>query len=152
MHIKSRFRSRSEHTLDSKGRLSFPSRFKDVLCQYESEVLMVTAWGKHLRIFPESEWEILETKLLTQGKEHKGMASFVRLIVSGVTECTLDKQGRILLPLTLRNEVNLRKEVVLTGMLDWVEIWDKDGWIAEHQSTQANFENFEENLSKLGIF
>lgn len=152
MHIKSRFRSRSEHTLDSKGRLSFPSRFRDVLRQYESELLMVTAWGKHLRAFPESEWELLETKLLTQGKEQPGLASFVRLIVSGVTECSLDKQGRILLPLTLRNEVNLRKEVVLTGMLDWVEIWDKDGWIAEHQSTQANFENFEEKLSKLGIF
>lgn len=152
MQIKSRFRSRSEHTLDSKGRLSFPSRFKEVLRQFESEVLMVTAWDKHLRVYPVTEWELLETKLITQGKEQPGMAKFVRLIVSGVTECSLDKQGRILLPLSLRNEVNLRKEVVLTGMLDWVEVWDKESWIAEHQSTQANFENFEEQLSKLGIF
>ena len=139
MTIKSRFRSRSEHSLDTKGRLNFPSRFKDVLRQYDSEILMVTAWGKHLRAFPVSEWEILETKLLTQGKEQPGLASFVRLVVSGITECTLDKQGRILLPLSLRSEINLKKEIVLTGMLDWVEIWDKDAWIAEHQATQANF-------------
>lgn len=152
MQIKSRFRSRSEHALDAKGRLSFPSRFKDVLQQFESDVLMITAWDKHLRIYPVSEWELLETKLITQGKEQPGLAKFVRLIVSGVTECSLDKQGRLLLPSSLRNEVNLKKEVVLTGMLDWIEIWDKEGWIAEHQSTQANFEDFEEKLSKLGIF
>ena len=152
MQIKSRFRSRSEHTLDSKGRLSFPSRFKEVLHQFESDLLMVTTWGKHLRAFPVSEWEILETKLLTQGKEQPGLASFVRLVVSGITECSLDKQGRILLPLSLRNEANLKKDIVLTGMLDWVEIWDKEAWIAEHQATQANFENFEEKLAKLGIF
>lgn len=152
MQIQTRFRSRSEHTLDSKGRLSFPSRFRDVLRQFDSEILMVTTWGRHLRAFPVSEWELLENKLLSQGKEQPGMASFVRLIVSGVTECTLDKQGRLLLPQPLRSEINLRKEVVLTGMLDWVEIWDKDAWNAEHQATHANFENFEEKLSKLGIF
>ncbi len=152
MQIKSRFRSRSEHTLDSKGRLSFPSRFKDVLGRFDSELLMVTTWGKHLRAFPVSEWEVLETTLLTQGKEQPGLASFVRLVVSGITECSLDKQGRILLPLSLRNEANLKKDVVLTGMLDWVEIWDKEAWIAEHQATQANFEDFEEKLARLGIF
>ena len=152
MQIKSRFRSRSEHVMDAKGRLSFPSRFRDVLDQFESDTLMVTCWGKHLRAFPVSEWELLETKLLTEGKEQPGMASFVRLIVSGVTECNLDKQGRILLPASLRNEINMKKEVVLTGMLDWVEIWDKEAWIAEHQATQAKFEDFEEKLSNLGIF
>ncbi len=152
MQVKSRFRSRSEHTLDSKGRLSFPSRFRDVLRHFDSEILMVTTWGKHLRAFPVSEWEQLEEKLLTKGKEQEGMASFVRLIVSGVNECSLDKQGRLLLPQALRNEVNLQKEVVLTGMLDWVEIWGKDAWINEHEATQANFENFEDKLAKLGIF
>ena len=153
LDLKSKFRSRSEHSLDAKGRLSFPSRFKDVLRQYESDVLMATAWGKkHIRIYPVSEWEILETKLMTQGKEQPGMGKFVRLIVSGVTECALDKQGRILLSASLRNEVSLQKDVILTGMLDWVEVWDRDNWIAEHQTTQENFEDFEDKLSSLGIF
>ncbi len=150
--IKSRFRSRSEHNLDSKGRLNFPSRFKEVLRQYESDVLMVTAWGKHLRAFPVSEWEILEDKLLTQGKEQPGLVSFVRHVVSGITECALDKQGRILLPHSLRNEAHLKKEIVLTGMLDWVEVWSKDAWVAEHQAAKESFDDHEESLAKLGIF
>ncbi len=152
MQIKSRFRSRSEHSLDSKGRLSFPSRFRDVLRQFESDILMVTNWGKHLRVFPVSEWETLETNLLAKGKEQPDLAPFVRLVVSGVNECCLDKQGRLLLPQALRNEVNLNKDVVLTGMLDWVEIWDKDAWNIEHQTAQANFENYQSKLSNLGMF
>ena len=151
--IKSRFRSRSEHVLDDKGRLNFPSRFRDVLRQYESEILMVTSWGKkHLRAYPLSEWEILETKLLTEGKEQKGMASFVRYVVGGVTECSLDKQGRILLPQSLRVDANLRKDVVLTGMLDWIEIWDKEAWGKENETTGESFEAFDESLARLGIF
>jgi MraZ protein len=152
VHSKSRFRSRSDHTLDSKGRLIFPSRFRDVLQKFDSDILMITIWGKHLRAFPMAEWELLETKLIAQGKEKPELSNVVRLIVSSVTECTLDKQGRILLPPTLRSEINLRKDVVLMGMLDWVEIWDKDSWDVEHKEIQENPENFQEKLSQLGMF
>ncbi|MBU0944343.1 MAG: division/cell wall cluster transcriptional repressor MraZ [Proteobacteria bacterium] len=149
--IKSRFRSKSEHSLDSKGRLNFPSRFRDVLAQYGSETLMVTTWGKHLRAYPVSEWESIEDKLLDQGKEQPRLASFIRLVLSGVTECNLDKQGRILLSASLRSETRIGKDIVLTGMRDWVEIWDKEAWQAEVQATRDNFDSFDEGLSKLGI-
>ncbi len=149
--IKSRFRSKSEHSLDSKGRLNFPSRFREVLTQYGSETLMVTTWGKHLRAYPVSEWETIEDKLLDQGREQPRMASFIRLVLSGVTECNLDKQGRILLSSALRSETRIGKDVVLTGMRDWVEIWDKDSWLLEIQATRENFDSFDEGLSKLGI-
>ncbi len=149
--IKSRFRSKSEHSLDSKGRLNFPSRFREVLTQYGSGTLMVTTWGKHLRAYPVSEWETIEDKLLDQGREQPRMASFIRLVLSGVTECNLDKQGRILLSSALRSETRIGKDVVLTGMRDWVEIWDKDSWLLEIQATRENFDSFDEGLSKLGI-
>lgn len=149
--IKSRFRSKSEHSLDSKGRLNFPSRFREVLSQYGSEALMITTWGKHLRAYPVSEWEIIEDKLLDQGKEQPRLASFIRLVLSGVTECNLDKQGRILLSAPLRSETQIGKDVILTGMRDWVEIWDKEAWQAEVQATRENFDSFDEGLSKLGI-
>ena len=77
----SRFRGRSEHALDIKGRLNVPSRFRDVLAQYDSEELMVTSWGAHLRIFPVSQWELLENKLLTNGREQPGLTGFIRLVV-----------------------------------------------------------------------
>ena len=149
--IKSRFRSKSEHSLDSKGRLNFPSRFREVLKQYGSETLMVTSWGKHLRAYPVSEWEIIEDKLIDQGKEQPRMARFIRLVLSGVTECNLDKQGRILLSSALRAETRIGKDIVLTGMRDWVEIWDKDAWHLEVQATRDNFDSFDEGLAKLGI-
>lgn len=112
---------------------------------------MITNWGKHLRAYPVSEWEIVEDKLLNQGKQQPRFGSFVRLVISGVKECELDKQGRVLLPPSLRSEVNLEKEVVLTGMLDWVEIWSKDAWVAEHQATKDSFDDYAESLAELGI-
>ncbi|MEN8200193.1 MAG: division/cell wall cluster transcriptional repressor MraZ [Thermodesulfobacteriota bacterium] len=149
--IKSRFRSKSEHSLDAKGRLNFPSRFREVLAQYGSEALVVTSWKKHLRAFPVSEWETIEDKLLDQGKEQPGMARFIRLVLSGVTECHLDKQGRILLPAVLRSETRIGKDVILTGMRDWVEIWDKDSWLLEMQATREDIDSFDEGLARLGI-
>ena len=149
--IKSRFRTKSEHSLDSKGRLNFPSRFRDVLAQYGTQTLMVTTWKTHLRAYPVSEWEAIEDKLIDRGKEQPGLVSFIRLVLSSVTECNLDKQGRILLPSALRAETRTGKDVVLTGMRDWVEIWDKDAWSHEMQCTRENFDSFDEGLSKLGI-
>jgi len=149
--IKSRFRSRSEHALDPKGRLNLPSRFKEVLQHYGSAVLMVTSWGRYLRAYPVSEWQIIEDKLLSQGRVEPNLSGFIRHVVSGITECALDKQGRLLIPVSLRSEVGISKDVVLNGMLEFVEIWDKDAWLGEYSRTRQNFEQYSDSLAKLGI-
>ena len=146
---RARFRSKTEHILDAKGRLNFPSRFRDVLRGLGSDVLMVSPWNDHLRAYPLAEWEILESTLLEQGAE---LGDFVRYVVGGVTECSLDKQGRIRLPPDLRLDVNLEKDVVLTGMLDWVEIWNKEAWDQKHTSTKKSFGDHKAKLAELGIF
>ncbi|WP_457574197.1 division/cell wall cluster transcriptional repressor MraZ [Desulfolithobacter sp.] len=146
-----RFRSRSEHTLDAKGRLNIPSRFREVLREVYDETLIVTNWQKSLKAYPVPEWEILEEKLLTEGRMQPGFGDFVRYVISGVTECPLDKQGRILIPGSLRTEFGIGKEVVLNGMLDHFEIWDKTAWQNETRRTRENFQNFEQGLSSLGI-
>ena len=146
-----RFRSRSEHSLDTKGRLNIPSRYREVLRDVYTEAVIVTNWRKSLKAFPVAEWENLEEKLLNEGRIQPGMANFVRYVISGVTECPLDKQGRILLPPTLRNEFGIDKEVVLNGMLDHFEIWDKSAWQLETQQTREKFPDFEAGLSSLGI-
>ena len=146
-----RFRSRSEHTLDAKGRLNIPSRFREVLREVYTEAVVVTNWNKCLKAFPVAEWENLEEKLLNEGRMQPGMGDFVRYVISGVTECPLDKQGRILVPATLRNEFGIGKEVVLNGMLEHFEIWDKSAWQLETQRTREKFPDFEPGLSSLGI-
>lgn len=147
---QSRFRSRTFHVLDEKGRLNLPSRFREVLRQSGTDILMVAPWKTHLRAFRMAEWEALETKLLTQGGE-QGIAKFVRYAVGGVVECVVDKQGRIRIPPELRLDANLNKEVVLTGMIDWFEICDKDFAQTEIENTREDFEEYEAGLSRMGV-
>lgn len=147
---QSRFRSRTFHVLDEKGRLNLPSRFREVLRQSGSDVLMVAPWKTHLRAYRIAEWEALETKLLTQGGE-QGIADFVRYTVGGVVECAVDKQGRIRLPAELRDDANLTKDVALTGMMDWIEICDKTSSQAEIDNTRDNFKEHQAGLAKMGI-
>jgi MraZ protein len=111
---------------------------------------MVAPWKTHLRAYRMAEWEALETKLLTQGGEH-GIADFVRYAVGGVVECAVDKQGRIRLPPELRLDANLTKEVALTGMMDWIEICDKDTSQAEIDATRENFPEHRAGLARMGI-
>jgi MraZ protein len=150
---KSRFRSKYDHTIDEKGRLSFPSRFREVLRQYDSEVLIVIPWwDNHLRAYPLSEWEILEDKLKAEDREQPDdLAKIIRYFESESIECVLDKQGRILLPPTLRSELGLKKDVVLIGMIDRVEIWDRDTWNEERKAGREHFGEQQANIRKLGI-
>ncbi len=149
--IKSRFRESSEHTLDPKGRLNFPSRYKDILQQEGSNVLMVTTTDrKCLRVYTYSEWLSFEESLLTN-KGNPVVARFIRFVSSRTTKCSLDKQGRILLPASLRAEVGIEKDVVLNGMLEFAEIWAKDAWVVEDQEAKEEFPNFDEALSSMGI-
>lgn len=146
---ENRFRSRSEHNLDEKGRLNIPSRFRDVLRRNAPETLMITNWHNCLKAYPVQTWGIIENKLMKEAKNQAGMAPFVRYVISGLTECPLDKQGRILLPLSLRTGFAIKKEVVLNGMLDHFEIWDREAWETEAQRARDNFQNFD--LAALGI-
>jgi MraZ protein len=146
-----RFRSRSEHTLDPKGRLNIPTRFREVLRGAYTESLVVTNWQKSLKAYPVSEWKKVEDKLIDQAASLPGFGDFVRYVISGVVECPLDKQGRILLPGTMRTEFGIGSEVVLNGMLNHFEIWDKGAWVDETRRTRDKFKDFEQGLSSLGI-
>jgi MraZ protein len=137
--------------LDTKGRLNIPSRFREVLQELYDETLIVTNWQKSLKAFPVPVWQDIEEKLVGEGRNQPGLGDFVRYVISGVTECTIDKQGRILVPGSLRTEFGIGKDVVLNGMLDHFEIWALGAWQDETRRTRENFGNFEQSLSSLGI-
>ncbi len=149
---KYRFRSRSEHTLDDKGRLNIPARFREILKEkYESEFLIVTNWHNCLRVYPEDEWEEFEEDLLSREQPTEEEEQFIRYVVSGVAECALDKQGRILLTQLLRDKAKLDKEVVLTGMGKWFEIWDKPSILAKDAETMDDSEAHQATLAEMGF-
>ena len=137
-----------QHTLDTKGRLIIPAKFREQL----GERFVVTRGLDHcLFVYPPVEWAILEEKLkalpLTQGDARR----FVRFLFSGATECELDKQGRITLPGNLRDYAKLDKDVVVIGVSNRVEIWAKENWQVYVEEASASYEEIAEKIVDLGI-
>ena len=117
------FMGEYNHTVDTKGRLIIPSKFRE---QLGEEFIVTKGLDGCLFVFPQDEWQAFEEKLRTLPLTQKGARQFTRFFVAGATPCELDKQGRILLPATLREFAGLDKDVVLAGMLNRIEIWSKE--------------------------
>lgn len=146
------FRGRFEHTIDSKGRISIPSKFREILRErYEEERVIITTFDQCLVIYPYKEWAILEAKAINLSMVKREVKSFIRFFFSGATECNIDRLGRILIPPALRNYALLEKEVVLAGMLNKIEVWSKDKWEAEILKAKENFDALSDIISQLGL-
>lgn len=126
------FRGRHEYTIDPKGRLNIPSRFREQLQESGQDTLVITNFSGCIYVFPSDEWARIEEKLSQQiSSVDTTLNLFVRFFVGGAVEVVPDKQGRILIPPSLRSYAGLDKDVVITGMLKRFEIWAADRWAAE---------------------
>ena len=112
------FMGEYNHIIDAKGRLIIPARFRELLGE---EFILTKGLDGCLSIYPMDAWEAFETKLRALPLTNKNARTFTRFFVAGATNCELDRQGRILVPQTLREFAGLEKEVVLTGNLDRIE-------------------------------
>jgi MraZ protein len=144
------FRGRSRHTLDNKGRLAIPSRFKEALDQRDEDCLVVTNHDNCLWAFSRDDWRVIEEKAANLPQFDRSVNTYLRYFISGAVECPI-KQGRITIPLDLREIAGLRKEVVLVGELKRFEIWEKDKWEEEFQRAKEDFPDVSQSLSELGI-
>jgi MraZ protein len=145
------FRGRSIHTLDAKGRIRIPTRFRDILKTRYEDRFIITNLDRCLVAYPLQEWEIIEEKLGSLSLVRQDVKAFQRFFISGATECSFDKQGRVLIPQTLREHASLEREVVLAGMLRSFEIWSKDYWDQEIKTAHDNFSQITTTLAELGI-
>lgn len=142
------FMGEYQHSLDAKGRLIIPAKFREELGE---GVVLTRGLDNCLFLFPSDEWSILETKLKTLPLTKGGARQFVRFLFSGATECDLDKQGRINLPLNLREFANIEKDAVVIGVSNRVEIWSKEKWDSYVETAEESFEDIAENIVDLGI-
>ncbi|MBQ1312889.1 MAG: division/cell wall cluster transcriptional repressor MraZ [Blautia sp.] len=140
------FMGQFSHSIDAKGRLIIPTRFRELLGE---EFVMTKGLDGCLYIFPMNAWEEFETKLRKLPLTNKDARAFSRFFVSGATPCEFDKQGRILVPQPLREFACLDKDVVVSGNLERIEVWDKEKWIAADAA--QDMDNVAENLQGLGI-
>lgn len=145
------FRGRYQHTIDPKGRLSVPAKFRDVLAQYEGALIVVPNENA-LEIHPIEEWERLETRINEQSQFDPEVRKLGRLYISRAKEVELDAAGRILLPPDSRQQAGLGKEVTLLGPgRRYFEVWDR-GRFEEYERTNGDgLPSLFERLSRLGV-
>ncbi|MFQ5828260.1 MAG: division/cell wall cluster transcriptional repressor MraZ [Candidatus Methylomirabilia bacterium] len=146
------FRGRFHHTIDPKGRLSIPAKFREALLQHFGENLIVVPNEHCLEVHPLEEWQRVEEKvrqLPTFSPERKAIA---RLFTSKGREATLDGQGRILLPPDVRTEAGLAKDVTIVGGgLPVFEVWDRLRFEEFDRTHQDEIPTVLEKLAAMGI-
>ncbi len=143
------FRGSFEHSVDSKGRVSVPSKFRDIIADhYDGRLVMAMDFDLCLAVYPLEEWEKLEEKIKTLPMMQKEVKDFMRFFFSSATECELDKQGRILIPPAHRERAGISKNVMLVGIINKIEIWDVKSWEAR---TSQNGDKIGEALAALGL-
>ena len=136
-----------EHTLDRKGRLIIPSRFREALKEAYAEKIYITrGLDKCLFLFTEEEWKTQEAKFRSMSFTKAEHRKFNRMYFSGAQEMSPDKQGRILLPSYLKDYGGIKREVVLIGVSNRIEIWSKEQWKEYYKSSKDSFEQIAENL------
>lgn len=137
-----------KHTLDTKGRLIVPARFRDGL----GDTFVVTRGLDHcLFAYPLDEWRTVEEKLRTLPLTKADARAFVRFFFSGATECEMDKQGRIVLPQNLRDYAQMEKDVMAVGVSTRVELWCAARWQSYMDEASDSFEEIAESIVDLGI-
>ncbi len=136
------------HSIDAKGRLIVPSKFRDILGE---DFVVTKGMDGCLFLYPNNEWKIFEEKLRTLPLTNKNARAFVRFFLGSAVDGGLDKQGRVLISSALRSFAGLEKEVVLVGVLDRVEIWDKAKWDENNAVVEDDMDNIANQMEELGL-
>ena len=147
------FRGSSFHTIDSKGRIIIPARFRDVIKAGGSNGVMISRMDGGLVAYAFEEWRNIETRILSLAEKSESMRRFRRVFIGGSFECSCDKQDRILIPPILREYAEFDKEIVLIGVLDHFEIWSREKWEMENMHLQEDMkkEDVRNEIAKLGL-
>ena len=147
------FRGRYDHTVTNTGRVSIPSKFREV-CRdkYGEETFVITNFDKCLVAYPLKEWNEIENKISELPQFRQDVSAFMRYLMGGAVDCPIDSQGRVLITQSLRSHANINKEVVMIGMLKKIEIWSKEIWDKEESlSSYEQFKKSREILAEHGL-
>lgn len=141
------FMGEYNHTVDPKGRLIVPAKFRE---QLGNEFVVTKGLDGCLFVYPMNEWQDIEEKFRNLSGASKDARKFSRFFFAGAASVEPDKQGRMLLPPVLREYAGIQKDVVLAGVLNRVEIWDKDRW-QENTYDEDEMDEVAERMAELGL-
>ena len=137
-----------KHTIDSKKRLALPSKLRKEL---GPKVVVTRGLDNCLFVFPLTQWNKLVEKLGELPIGQKDNRGFTRLMLAGASETRLDGLGRILIPDYLKQYADLKKNVIIAGLFNRLEIWSESKWKLFKQSTEKEVDNIAERLGELGV-
>lgn len=136
------------HALDRKGRLIIPARFREVFREhYVDNVYVTRGLDRCLFLYPEEEWRAQEAKLKTLPVTSSEARKFNRLFFAGASEVAIDKQGRLLVPKYLKEYAGIKKDVVIIGVSNRIEIWSQEQWQQFYNGSKDSFEEIAERLT-----
>ncbi len=136
------------HTIDEKGRMNMPAKFRRDL---SGGVVITRGLDGCLFVYPKSEWDPTAEKLSKLSISKRSSRAFARLMLAGAWDAELDAQGRVMLPEYLREYASVKKHVVVAGLYNRIEIWDEDAWRQYRTKTEAESDDIAESLEDLSL-
>ncbi len=136
------------HTIDTKKRLALPIRFRKELGK---TIIITRGFENCLIVYPQKEWKIMSDKLGKLPVSQADARGFSRIMLAGAMEVALDKLGRILIPEYLKKYAGLKKNAVVCGLSNRLEIWDAKKWAIYRGKMEKDLGNLAANLKELGI-
>lgn len=147
------FRGSSFHTIDPKGRIIVPARFRDVIKASGADSIMITRMDSCLFAYTHDQWSKLEQRILHLPEKSEAMRRFQRVFIGGAHDCKCDAQGRVLIPPFLKQYSGLEKDIVLVGVLDRFEIWSRENWDRENglMEKEMGDDQVRDEIAQLGL-
>ena len=145
------FEGRYEYAIDDKSRVSVPSKFREILSVNKDMRLILTNLDGCIVGYPYQEWLAIKQKTANYGAIKKEARAFLRYFYSGVTECPIDKLGRVLIPQSLKSDANIKKNVVIIGMGNKIEIWAQERWEELVKKATSDPDQVADIVSELGL-
>jgi len=136
------------HTVDDKGRMSVPAKFRRQLVE---GVVVTRGLDGCLWLYQRAAWNELAERISGLPITSKQSRAFARLMLAGAWDVELDSQGRVMIPDYLRSYANITKHVAVAGLYNRVEIWNEDTWHDYRAKNEAESDVLAENLAELGI-
>ena len=136
------------HTIDEKGRVAIPVKFRGDLAR---GAVVTRGLDASLFLFPKEEWDKLAEKLASLPLGQSNSRAFARLMLAGAMDVEVDKQGRMIVPEFLRQYAGITKSVVVAGLYNRLELWDTERWETYKKATESEVGNIAEQLGALGV-
>jgi MraZ protein len=136
------------YTIDEKGRITTPPKYRS---QLDDGVVVTRGLDNCLSMYPKKEWDKIAEKVSNMPDTDKNARAFGRFILASAMDLGLDKAGRIVLPQYLRDFASLKKNIVVTGLYNKIEIWDESSWKKYGTEIEKNSSDIADKLREFGV-